>query len=146
MAGPWLRPRVPVVWGSEGIAEAAAQRWKTQCNENAKAPAFWGVLPEVDHNEVEGWSANEGVPFGLVVLRHRGEHPRTEARVRATLDAVAAAGLEATQAEAASDSPACALFSLVMLGDYVSTYLALLRGVDPTPVPVLTSVKERLQS
>jgi glucose/mannose-6-phosphate isomerase len=142
----WLRHRVPVIWGSEGIAEAAAQRWKTQCNENAKAPAFWGILPEVDHNEVEGWSRGEGGPFGLVVLRHRGEHPRTEVRVRATLDAVAAAGLEAIQAEAATDSLTCALFSLVMLGDYVSTYLALLRGVDPTPVPVLSSLKERLRS
>ena len=50
------------------------------------------------------------------------------------------------QAEAASDSLTCALFSLVMLGDYVSTYLALLRGVDPTPVPVLSSLKDRLRS
>jgi glucose/mannose-6-phosphate isomerase len=38
------------------------------------------------------------------------------------------------------------LFSLIMLGDFVSTYVGLLRGVDPTPVPVLSSLKDRLRT
>ena len=86
-------------------------------------------------------------PFGLVVLRHAGEHPRIEGRVRATLDAIGAAGLESTQVRSRrATAVTCALFSLIMVGDFVSTYLALLRGVDPTPVPVLSSLKERLRS
>src|SRR5688572_8595741 len=62
--------RFPVVWGAEGLAAVAAYRWKTQFNENAKVPAFWGALPEVDHNEVVGWAEGAGRSFFLVALRH----------------------------------------------------------------------------
>jgi len=140
----WLLGRVPVVWGSEGLAGAAALRWKNQLNENAKVPAFRSVLPELDHNEIEGWSAQAGESFAVVALRHRGEHPRVEARLSATLQAVAGSGLAARQVEAEGSSALEWLFSLILKGDFVSTYLAILRGVDPTPVPVLTGLKERL--
>src|SRR5207302_3876782 len=76
----WLGARTPVVWGSEGIAEAAALRWKTQVNENAKGPAWTAMLPELDHNEVEGWSAGAGAGHAVVALRHPGEHHGVAAR------------------------------------------------------------------
>ena len=141
----WVAGRTPVVWGSEGLAEAAALRWKTQINENAKLPAFHSVLSELDHNEVEGWSAGTGAGFAAIVLRHGLEHPRTPARVRATLDAIGGSSLEAREARADGSGPMEILLSLVMLGDFFSTYLAILRGVDPTPVRVLTRLKERLR-
>ena len=56
----WIGARTPVVWGSEGLAEAPAGRFRTQVNENAKSPAFSAVLSELDHNEIEGWSAGRG--------------------------------------------------------------------------------------
>lgn len=142
----WIGGRTPVVWGSEGLAEAAALRWKSQVNENAKGPAFWSWFPELDHNDVEGWSAGTGAPYAGIVLRHRGEHPRTAARVAATLEAVADAGLEVRQVEAEGSTAFERLFSLVMLGDFATTYLGVLRGRDPYPIPVLTSLKERLRS
>ena len=54
--------RVPVIWGAEGIGAVAASRWKAQFNENAKVPAFAASLPELDHNEVVGWSEGHGTP------------------------------------------------------------------------------------
>jgi glucose/mannose-6-phosphate isomerase len=140
----WLTDRTPVVWGTEGVAEAAALRWKTQLNENAKVPAWASVLPELDHNEVEGWSSGAGRPYGLVVLRHHGEHPRMAARVEGTLEVIRSAELDARQATAAGEEPMQWLFSLIMLGDFVSTYLGLALGVDPTPIPTLVALKERL--
>lgn len=142
----WLLGRTPVVWGSEGAGEVAALRWKTQFNENAKLPAFHAVLPELDHNEIEGWTAGTGRPFGLVVLRHSLEHPRIAARVAATMQAIAGSGLESREVAAVGSTPMEILFSLVLLGDFVSTYLAVLRGVDPMPVRVLARLKERLRS
>jgi glucose/mannose-6-phosphate isomerase len=141
----WLMDRTPVIWGSEGLAEAAALRWKTQCNENAKVPAFWGVIPEIDHNEIEGWGAGTGGPFAALFLRHRGEHPRIAARVAARIEAVAGSGLAVDEVHATHPAPMAALFSLIMVGDFTSTYLGILRGIDPTPVPVLTGLKERLR-
>lgn len=141
----WVEGRIPVVWGSEGVAEAAALRWKTQLNENAKVPAFHAVLPELDHNEIEGWTDQTGRPFALVVLRHPREHPRIARRVRATMEAIAGSGLEAREVAGEGSTPLEVLLSLVTLGDFVSIYLAILRGVDPAPVHVLSQLKERLR-
>lgn len=141
----WIGDRTPVIWGSEGIAEAAALRWKTQMNENAKVPSFSSVLPELDHNEVEGWSEGTGDSFVGIALRHRGEHPRVGPRIAATIDATRASGLEIRELYGVGFGPLEMLFSLIMLGDFVSTYLGILRGVDPLAIPILTSLKERLR-
>jgi glucose/mannose-6-phosphate isomerase len=140
----WLAGRVPVIWGTEGVAQAAALRWKTEFNENAKVPAFHAALPELDHNEIEGWSPRSGEAFGVVVLRHPGEHTRTPARVAASMEAISASGLAMREATGEGASPLEWLFSLIVLGDFVSVYLAILRGVDPSPIPVLMALKERL--
>jgi glucose/mannose-6-phosphate isomerase len=141
----WLAGRIPVVWGSEGLAEGAVLRWKNQLNENAKVPAFASLLPELDHNEIEGWRPGAGLPFGLVVLRHGAEDPRVASRVSASLDAVSDSGLAMREVWAEGSSPLESLFSLMMKADFASIYLAVVRGVDPTPVPVLTGLKKRLR-
>jgi glucose/mannose-6-phosphate isomerase len=141
----WIGDRTPVVWGSEGPAEAAALRWKTQFNENAKSPAFASVLPELDHNEVEGWSAGAGESYAGIALRHGGEHPRIGNRVSATQAAIAGSGLEVREVHAEGTGVLDAMFTLAMTGDFVSTYLGILRGVDPLAVPVLEGLKERLR-
>ena len=139
----WLRGAVPLVWGTEGVAEVAAVRWKTQLNEKAKVPAFWGVVPEVDHNEVEGGSGQSGESYRIVMLRSQTEPQRMAVRTQATRDAMAAAGLESREVWAEGLSALEQALTLVMLGDFVSVYLAFLRGVDPTPIPILTGLKER---
>jgi len=140
----WIGGRTPVVWGSEGLAEAPAARFRTQVNENAKAPAMSSWLPELDHNEIEGWSAGTGGGHALVMLRHQLEHARVGDRFAATLAAIEPAGLEHRELHAFGAHPFEVLFSLVTLVDFTATYLALLQGVDPTPIPVLSSLKERL--
>ena len=126
------------------MKEAAALRWKTQMNENAKCPAFHSMLPELDHNELEGWSSGTGERFALAILRHEGEHRRIAARVEASLDTMSASGLETREVWAEGTSPFEQLFALVMVGDFTSTYLAVLRGVDPMGVPNVAGLKERL--
>ncbi|TML00941.1 MAG: bifunctional phosphoglucose/phosphomannose isomerase [Actinobacteria bacterium] len=143
--GAWLLGRIPVIWGSEGLMEPAALRLKNQLNENAKVPAFWSALPELDHNEVEGWSPETAKEFAVIALRHPGEQPRVAERFGLTLELASAAGLDAREVRAEGHGPLEWLFSQILLGDFVSTYLAILRGVDPTPVPALTGLKERLR-
>ena len=139
----WLQDATPLVWGTEGVSEAAAVRWKTQLNENAKVPAFWSVIPELDHNEVEGWSGEEAQSHRIVVLRSGTEPSRLGVRVPATLEAMASVGLEAREVWAEGSTPLEQVLALIMVGDFVSIYLAILRGVDPTPIPTLTALKER---
>jgi len=139
-----LGERVPVVWGSEGIGAVAAARWKTQCNENAKVPAFAASLPELDHNEVVGWSEGRGAGFALIALRHAGEHPEVAARFPLSLEIARSSGLEATEVWGRGRSALARLLTLVLFGDLVSVYLGITRGVDPTPIEAIARLKRAL--
>lgn len=136
--------RVPVIWGAQGVGSVAAMRWKTQLNENGKVPAFSSALPELDHNEVVGWTPGVGTGFFLIPLRLDGEHPDIARRFPLSIDIVQAAGVEVEEIMAVGASPLSQLFSLVLTGDYVSAYLGILRGFDPTPVEVIDRLKAAL--
>jgi glucose/mannose-6-phosphate isomerase len=137
--------RFPVVWGADGVGAVAAGRWRTELNENAKTPAFSAALPELDHNEVVGWSAGTGDRFVLLTLRHPGEHPDVAARFPVSVEVALSAGLQHHEVRADGDTPLSSLMSLVMLGGAVSVYLAALRGVDPTPIDAITRIKKALE-
>lgn len=136
--------RVPVVWGAEGIGAVAAMRWKTQLNENAKLPAFWSAMSELDHNEVVGWSQGAGERFFLVALRHEGEHRELAPRFPLSLEIARESGVLADEVWARGRSGLARLLTLVMVGDLVSVYAAVARGVDPTPVEVIERLKRAL--
>ena len=78
--------------------------------------------------------------------RQRLEQPRIAGRVEATMEAIARSGLEYREVAVEGSTPTEILLSFVMLADFTSTYLAILRGVDPLPVHVLTRLKERLRA
>jgi glucose/mannose-6-phosphate isomerase len=136
--------RIPVIWGAEPIAAVAAARWRSQFNENAKVPAFSSSLPELDHNEVVGWSEGQGERFFLVALRHEGEHPDVAARFPLSIEIARDSGLQAEEVWAGGRSALAALLELVLHGDLVSTYLALERGVDPSPIDAIARLKRAL--
>ena len=140
-----IGPRVPVIWGADGLGAVAATRWKTQLNENAKVPAFASSVPELSHNEVVGWSNGTGEGFFLVSLRHGEEHPDVAARFDVSADVVAASGIERREVRAPGRSPLADLMWLVMAGDAVSVYLGCLRGFDPTPIEAITTIKRALE-
>lgn len=140
----WVGDRVPVVWSSGAVGAAAAWRWKCAFNENAKAPAFASTLPELDHHEIVGWSPGRGRGFAAVVLRHAGEHPTVPVRVRATVDAVRASGLEHREVRAHGRTGLAQVLSLMLLGDAASVHHAVSRGVDPAPIDAITELKRRI--
>jgi hypothetical protein len=85
---------IPLVHGAPGPTGVAALRWKTQVNENAKAPAFWSAQPELCHNEVAGWGQHGDVTrqlLTLVQLRYGGEEPRVGRRFRLVRELVSEA-------------------------------------------------------
>jgi glucose/mannose-6-phosphate isomerase len=81
----------PLVYGGGSVGAAAAMRWKTQINENAKMPAFWNQQPELSHNEICGWGQNGDVTrqlLTMVNLRHDSEHPQVARRFQLLADLV----------------------------------------------------------
>jgi glucose/mannose-6-phosphate isomerase len=142
----WVGDRVPVVWGAEGIGAVAAARWKTQLNENGKVPAWWGSMSELDHNEVVGWTEPYGRSHVVIAIRHEGEDGEIAARFPLSLEIAADAGAESREVWATGRSALARLMSLIAFGDHASAYVAIRRGVDPTPVDVITRLKAALAS
>lgn len=139
---------VPLVYSSHAVGATAAQRWKTQVNENAKCPAFWGAYPELCHNEVAGWGQYGDVTrqfMTMVNLRHDAEHPQVSRRVDLVAEVAGEvmAGVEEVRAEGEGDL--AQLFDLALFGDFVSLHMAEREGIDPGPVPVLGEIKSRLK-
>jgi glucose/mannose-6-phosphate isomerase len=140
-----LEKKLAVVYGA-GPTAPVARRWKGQVNENAKAPAFFNELPELDHNELMGWTSLPHVTQGTVALflHDPDEDARLTRRAELTAREYEALGVSAELVAARGDCALARLFSLVQLGDYVSCYLALLYGVDPTPVDAIQAFKAGL--
>lgn len=138
---------IPLVHGAPGPTGVAALRWKTQVNENAKAPAFWALQPELCHNEVAGWGQHGDVTrqlLTLVQLHYGGEEPRLSRRFRLVRELVSEATANVLEVRTDASSDVAALFDLCLLGDFVSLHLAAAEGVDPGPVPVLGELKRAM--
>jgi len=140
-----LLGRQAVVYGA-GLTVPAARRWKGQINENAKAPSFWNELPELDHNELVGWTSLPELTAATVAvfLEDAMSDERLLRRTELTAAEIEGFGVTVARVQARGSSRLARLFSLVQLGDYVSFYLALLYGVDPTPVKAIQDFKARL--
>lgn len=138
--------KVPLIYGAR-ITSPVAYRWKTQINENAKQPAYWAGLPELCHNEIVGYElAGKVFPQGIVVfLRTSFDHPRVAKRVDILKEVLASRGLAFLEVWAQGDDPLSQALWLLHFGDWVSFYLALLNGVDPTPVRPIQELKRRLK-
>jgi len=135
---------VPVIAGA-GLTAPIAYRWKTQLNENAKVLAFSHELPELDHNEIVGWEGSEGLgPFSAVFLDDEDLHPRVRARIELTSWLLEPNAAHTFRVETRGKNAVERVFSLVLLGDLVSLYVAVLRGIDPTPVTVIERLKSQL--
>ncbi len=139
-----LEGHLPVVYGAAATAPVAL-RWKTQLNENAKLPAFSAELPEADHNELNGWEGAAGLaPLAAVVLDDAGAGEELRRRVALTAGEIARFAPCLEEVPSFGDSPLERVLAGVMLGDFVSVYLAVLRGVDPTPVDAIERFKRAL--
>lgn len=139
-----LQGTVPVVHGS-GATVAVARRWHTQINENVKTAAFWSELPEANHHEICGWERGpQRAPLSAVFLHDSDNHPRVVRRIELMADDVAASGAPSIQVGARGESRFERVLAQVLLGDLVSVYLAVLEGVDPTPIEAIDRLKARL--
>lgn len=136
--------RVAAIYGA-GLTAPLAYRWRCQINENAKLPATEYALPEANHNEICGWDgAGEVVEQTAWFLRDADQHEREHRRIELTAEIASAHGAFAEVIDTVGDTRFDRLFASILLGDLMSLYLAVLRGVDPSPVPVIEGLKDSL--
>jgi glucose/mannose-6-phosphate isomerase len=141
-----LAGRLVLVYAAGEDLLPLAVRWKQQLNENAKMACCAGALPEIDHNEIEGWPPRRSAArrVAAVFLRDALEPARLAPRLAVTRELFEESGVETWEVRAAGQGRLARMASLLQWGDYVSLYLAYLGRVDPTPVRRLDFVKRRL--
>jgi len=137
--------RFVVVMGS-GILAPVARRWKGQISEVAKAWAQFEFLPEADHNTLAGGLNPPELLDRLMVLflRAPSDHPRNARRAELTRKAFMLEGFNTDFMDAQGATPLEHMWTLLHLGDYMAYYLAMIYGVDPTPVDAIEGFKKEL--
>lgn len=124
-----------------------ANKMKICFNENAKNLAWWNQYPEFNHNEFIGWSSHPtDKPFAVIEIRSNLEHERVQKRFEVTERMLSGKRPVPHVIVPMGDTLPKQIFWASMFGDFVSVYLALLNGINPTPVDLVEKFKVALDS
>jgi glucose/mannose-6-phosphate isomerase len=136
--------KTPIIYGGP-LMYPAAYKWKISVNENAKNTAWSNFLPEFNHNEFIGWSSHPTEkPFAVVDLISSFEHPRILERFELIDRMLSGMRPKAINVQLEGKSALEHMLYAVLLGDFATLYMALLNGVNPTPVDLVEKFKKEL--
>ncbi len=141
-----IQGRIPLIYGSQDRLDVMATRWRGQFAENGKQLAYSSALPEMNHNEIAGWQHPEEVFQKLVpiFLRDQDDHPEIQGRIELTRELLSSQAVTVLEYHSRGASWMDRLWSLVLLGDYASLYLAFLNKENPVLTEVIDDFKARL--
>jgi glucose/mannose-6-phosphate isomerase len=142
-----LNGYTPVVYGF-GLFRGVALRWKQQFNENAKVPAKWEYFSELNHNETMGWEGARELAksYAVVLFREQSEPVEIRSRIETTKSLMEPNLQKIFEVWSQGKSTLAKMLSTILIGDFTSIYLALLRNQDPTPVKTVDVMKERIEA
>lgn len=140
--GKKLAHRIPVIYSSTAWWPVA-RTCKIKFNENAKTPAFWNVFPELNHNEMVGFT-NPRAPFSFIFLEDPADNPRVKKRMAIMKGLMEKKGLPVHLVKMQGKTVLEKMFSTTLVGDWASYYMALETGVDPAPVEMVEEFKKKM--
>ena len=143
-----MKGYVPVIYAS-GRNMAVAQNWKIRLNETAKIPAFWNVIPELNHNEMTGFDVADATrplseKFFFVFLRDQADHPKVQKRMVITEELYRVRGLRTTVAEMTGAGFFEKTFVSVLAADWTAYHTSQLYGTESELVPMVEEFKKRI--
>ncbi len=141
-----LTGKYAIIYGANRLTDSVVTRWRGQLAENSKAVSSTHLFPEMNHNEIVGWANPKNLMKDLVVLvlRDREDHPRVAKRMDISMELIKRVGVKIIEVASRGESTLSRIFALIYIGDFVSFYLAVLNGVDPTPVDNVMYLKNEL--
>ena len=140
-----LYRKIPLIYGTAGNTDLVAMRFKTQINENAKQPVFWNVLPEINHNEILSFVDQElRENLSCIFLENDYDLAENRARIEIMRELLTERAVSNDTIKAEGKSELSQVIAQIYFGDYVSYYLAILNKIDPTPVELIESFKQKL--
>jgi glucose/mannose-6-phosphate isomerase len=139
-----LAGKSPAIYAGP-LLSPVAYKWKINFNENAKNVAWWNELPEFDHNELTGWTSHPvDKPYGIVELRSNLEHERVQKRFEVGERLLSGQRPAPHVVDVQGKTVLEQLVWALAFGDFVTTYVALLNGVNPAPVDLVEKFKKAL--
>jgi glucose/mannose-6-phosphate isomerase len=137
---------IPQIYGWR-IYTPIAIRWRHQLNENSKIIARSDIVPECNHNDIVGWSGDPDISkqFSCILFRDKDEETiDMTTRLNFMRDLFYNTARNVIEVSPKGKSQLAKMMYLMCLGDFTSCYLAVLRGIDPSPVDIITKIKKRL--
>ncbi len=138
-----LRDKIVLIYAGPKL-RSAGYKWKIDINENAKQLAFWSQYSELNHNEMQGWLLPEKKELTCIQLESGLDNERVKKRQLITGQVLSSYGFAPIRVEAQGRTHLEQLLYTILLGDYVSAYLGILNGIDPTPVELVEKFKREL--
>jgi glucose/mannose-6-phosphate isomerase len=142
-----LEDKIPLIYASQTLG-STAYAWKCLFNETAKSVAFYNVVPEMCHNELEMFSDNSPFLKGAlyaIILKDIADESKVKRKLEAIKDTIKSKQKNAVEVVMRGEHILARLISLVYLGCWVSYYLALLKGVNPHEILTIESFKSRIK-
>jgi glucose/mannose-6-phosphate isomerase len=138
-----LSGKIPFVYGPKQF-DAVAYRFKTQFNENSKIPAASGFFPEAFHNSVMGCEGPEEVRNSTcaLIIRDPDGSPEMVRKTEVFKELLESSGIRVLELYAQGKGMLARIFSTIYIGDYASTYLGLLYGLDPGSTDSINALKK----
>jgi glucose/mannose-6-phosphate isomerase len=134
-----------VIYGGP-LMYPAAYKWKISFNENSKNVAWCNQFPEFSHNEFIGWTSHPiDKPYAVIDLRSNLEHTQIKKRFEVTEKMLSGRRPAPIVVDIKGANVLEQLVWVVVLGDFVSLYTAILNGLNPTPVDIIEKMKQELK-
>ncbi|MBI4894910.1 MAG: bifunctional phosphoglucose/phosphomannose isomerase [Candidatus Aenigmarchaeota archaeon] len=134
--------KIPLIYSSEKLL-ILSYAWKIKINENSKIHAFYNVLPELNHNEITGYTHLLG-DFYTIIFSDRDDHERIKKRYSITKQIIEEKGGQCDIIETIGSNLFSRILCTLHIGDWVSYYLAKEYGFDPKPVDIIENLKKKL--
>lgn len=141
-----LKGGIPLIYSSDRF-KSLARIWKIKFNESSKIPAFYNYFPELNHNELVGFTGGQTSLGGLtsiIMLRDATDHPGIKKRMKLMAEMLKSRKIPVESVDICGKDVLYKVFSSILLSDWTSYYLALEYGTDPTPVKLNDEFKKKL--
>lgn len=141
-----IHKKIPVIYSTSPFLKTVSRRWQNQLHENSKSLAFSNVIPEMNHNEIVGWEMESDLKKSIVAvfLENESVNPRIKERIELSKTIIKKSGAKVVDIYASGESILEKVFSLIILGDWVSYYLAMFNKKDPHTIKNIDFLKNEL--
>ncbi len=137
-----IKDKLPIIY-TTAINSSIGRMGKIKINENSKTQCFYNFFPELNHNEMVGFTKLVTNPVFLII-KSKFANERNKKRIRIFSDIMEDKNLESIIIEPEGDNIIEELFFSYTLFDYISYYLAIEYGIDPEPVKMVEEFKKML--